>query len=127
MAEPMSRRAALVAAADRDVCLALLANHGAVIDAGSFALIAERFPADGEVRTAMFARSDLPVEVHQMLVKSVADLLGGMVVERAWISEARAAQVTREACERATVAIATSPPRNGTERSNLRVMRRCPY
>ena len=41
-----------------------------------------------------------------MLVRHVGDLLGNLIVMKAWVNEARAKAVTREACDRATVAIA---------------------
>jgi uncharacterized protein (DUF2336 family) len=91
---------------ERDVCLALVANPGATIARVSFKRIVERFGEDADIREAMFARGDLSAEVHQMLVRHVGDLLGNMIVVKSWVSEARAKTVTREACDRATVAIA---------------------
>jgi uncharacterized protein (DUF2336 family) len=100
--------AALAAADDREVCLALLANPSAAIDRATFRHIVERYAADGAVADQVRARADLPVEVHQMLVRRLADLLGGLAVSRAWLGEARAGQITREACDRATVAMAAA-------------------
>jgi uncharacterized protein (DUF2336 family) len=98
--------AAIAEVGSREVCLALLANTRAAVDATPLARIAERFGAEAEVRTALLDRPDLPAEVHQTLVKRVADALGAMVIAKAWVSEARATLVTREATDRATVFIA---------------------
>src|SRR6185503_15073314 len=57
-------------------------------------------------REVCLARADLPPSIHQALVKRVADALGGMVVAKSWVTEARAALLTREATDRATVTIA---------------------
>ena len=98
--------AALAEVGERSVCHALIANPGATIARISCRRIAERFGDDPVIREALFARDDLPPEVHQLLVRHVGDLLGNLVVVKAWVSEARAGIVTREACDRATIAIA---------------------
>jgi len=91
---------------ERDACLALLANGGATIAAISLRRMVERFGDDAALREAMLARPDLTADVHQMLVRHLGNLLGEMIVSRSWVSEARARTVTRDACDRATVAIA---------------------
>jgi len=98
--------AALAEIGDIDVCHALVANRGAEVARISFKRIAERFGEEPLMREALFARGDMPPEVHQLLVRHVGDLLGNMVLVRTWVPEARARTVTREACDRATVAIA---------------------
>ncbi|MEX0852412.1 MAG: DUF2336 domain-containing protein [Bauldia sp.] len=98
--------AAIAEVGERNVCLALVDNPGATIARISFKRIAERLGEDAEVREALFARGDLSADVHQMLVRHVGDLLGNLIVMKAWVNEARAKAVTREACDRATVAIA---------------------
>lgn len=98
--------AALAETGDKTGCLALLANRGATIARLSFRRIAERFGGDAEVRDALFGRPDLPADVRQLLVRAVGDALGNMAVARAWVPEVRARNFTREACDRATVAIA---------------------
>jgi uncharacterized protein (DUF2336 family) len=100
--------AAIAEIGDREVSLALLNNPGATINAATFAALGERCGDDPAVREAMLARPDLPPAVHQGLVKRLADALGTMVVAKSWVSEGRAALTTREATERATVAIAAA-------------------
>lgn len=100
--------ASIIETCDRQAWLTLLANQGAAISEATFARLAERSADDPSIREAMLARADLPAAVHQGLVKHVADRLRTLVVERAWMGELRAAQVMREATERATVAIAAA-------------------
>ena len=87
-------------------CMALLANRGASIARISFKRIAERFAEEAEMREALLARPDLPPDVHQQIIRTVGDQLGAMMIENSWIGEDRARAVTRDACDRATVAIA---------------------
>lgn len=89
-----------------EACLALLANETASIARISFRRMAERFGDDAPVRTALLGRDDLPADVRQLLVRRVSDALAGMHIARAWVSEARLRNLSQEACERATVAIA---------------------
>ncbi len=98
--------ASIAEVGERGGCLALVANPGASIASISLKRIVERFGDDAEIREAMLARPDLAVDVHQMLIRHLGDLLGDMIVQRSWVSEGRARKVTRDACDRATVAIA---------------------
>ena len=98
--------AAIAEVGEREACVALLANPEAAIARISFQRIAERFSEEPEVREALFAREDLSPAVHQLLVRSLGNQLGAMLIEKSWLQEARARTVTREACDRATVAIA---------------------
>ncbi len=91
---------------DRDACLALLDNPGATVARISFRRIAERFAEDFAVRDALLARKDLPADVHQRIIRAVGDQLGNLIVQKAWVPENRAKAVIRDACDRATVAIA---------------------
>jgi uncharacterized protein (DUF2336 family) len=98
--------AALAEVGERRACLTLLGNPAAAIARISFWRIAERFADDAEMRDAMFARPDLPADVHQMIIRRLGDALGTMMVAKSWAEEERAIAVTREACDRATVALA---------------------
>jgi uncharacterized protein (DUF2336 family) len=98
--------AAIAELGDREACLTLLANPGAAIARISFRRIAERFGEDFEVRESLLGREDLPADVHQRIIRAVGDQLGALIVRKAWVQETRAKAVTREACDRATVAIA---------------------
>lgn len=98
--------AAIAEIGDRAACLTLLANPGAAIARISFRRMAERFDEDFEMREALLGRKDLPADVHQRIIRAVGDQLGALIVRKAWVQEPRAKAVTREACDRATVAIA---------------------
>jgi uncharacterized protein (DUF2336 family) len=98
--------AAIAEVSERDACLALVENAGAAIARISFRRMAERFGEDGEIRAALMRRSGLPVDVRQMLIRRLGDALGTMMIAHAWAGEERAIAVTRDACDRATVALA---------------------
>jgi uncharacterized protein (DUF2336 family) len=98
--------AAIAEAGEQAACIALLGNPGAEIARISFQRIAERFSDHAEVRTAMLARDDLPPHVRQRLVRAVSDALVGLPMVKAWVPEGRVVAFARDACDRATVAIA---------------------
>lgn len=110
----VASRAALsraVAAAIAEVghaaaCLLLIENQGADITGSALARIAERHGHLAAIRDLLLAREDLPTETRQALVSTLADTLARFVTHRAWLPEDRAKSVAREACDRATVAIA---------------------
>lgn len=98
--------ASIAEVGDRQACLALMSNPGAAIARISFKRIAERFGDSAEVRETLLSREDLPADIHQLLVRAIGDRLGEMVIGKGWVPEERARTVTREACDRATIAIA---------------------
>jgi uncharacterized protein (DUF2336 family) len=98
--------AMIAEAGNGEACIALLANRQADLGAAAIAMIAARLGDQPAVREKLLERGDLPPEVHQGLVKKVADGLAAMVAARSWTSEARAAAVAHEATDRATIAIA---------------------
>lgn len=110
----VASRAALsraVAAAVAEVgqaaaCLLLIENPGADITGAALARIAERHGHLAAIRDSLLAREDLPTETRQALVSTLADTLARFVTHREWLPEDRAKSVAREACDRATVAIA---------------------
>ncbi len=87
-------------------CLVLIENSGAQTSTKAFARIAERHGRLSAIREALFAREDLPAETRQALVATLSETLVRFVAERKWIAEDRVQRVAREACERATIAIA---------------------
>jgi len=88
------------------VCWTLLGNPGAEIARASFTRLAERFGHDPEMREVLLSRSELPGEVRQALIRQLGDSLGALIVGKSWIDEEREQNLTREACDRATVRIA---------------------
>jgi uncharacterized protein (DUF2336 family) len=98
--------AAIAEVGDQAACAALLANDGAAIARVSLRRIAERFGHDGDMRGALLARPNLAPEVHQLLVHMVTEALGQLALVKAWMPEDSVKAVTRDACDRATIAIA---------------------
>jgi uncharacterized protein (DUF2336 family) len=99
---------ALAAEGDRDAVLAMLENPGADLDGEAFAAIAGRLGEDGDIREALFARSDLPLAIRQSLISALGEKLGRFLIGRAWMAPKRAGTVLREACDKATVHLAGS-------------------
>lgn len=98
--------AAIAEVGEIGACRALIENIGADIARISIKRIAERFGDDADMRDILLSRAGLPPEVHQMLIRQLGDSLGALVIGKAWVGEERAATLTREACDRATVSIA---------------------
>jgi uncharacterized protein (DUF2336 family) len=106
--EPLSRA---VAGAIAEVgcaksCLVLLENSFAEITLPALARIADRHGHLSAIRETLFARDDVPTETRQALIAKLSDTLSRFVSEREWLPEQRAQEVAREACDRATVAMA---------------------
>jgi uncharacterized protein (DUF2336 family) len=98
--------AALAEVGDEGACRALLSNPDAAIARISLKRIAERFGDDPTMRDLLIDRPDLPADVHQMLIRQLSDALGNMIVVKSWVAQERAEILTREACEKVTVALA---------------------
>ena len=87
-------------------CLVLIENLSAETSVKSLARIAERHGQLSAIREALFAREDLQADTRQALVAKLSETLVRFVTDRDWVPEERLQRVAREACERATVAIA---------------------
>ncbi len=108
--------AALIEISGADVCLALLRNPGALLPRSALARLAERHGPNADIRTALLARPDLPVESREALVGHVADLLHDMVVTRAWLDAGTADKTIRQARARATLVLADAADRQALGR-----------
>jgi uncharacterized protein (DUF2336 family) len=84
---------------------ALADNPGADIPASAFRRLLERHGADATVRESLLRRPDLPLETRQAVAAAVARTLSDFVVGCGWLSRERSERVTREAREKATVAL----------------------
>ena len=106
--EPLSRAlaGAIAEVAGAAACLVLIENSSAETSEKSLARIAERHGQLSAIREALFAREDLQADTRQALVAKLSETLVRFVTERDWVPEERVQRVAREACERATVAIA---------------------
>lgn len=103
---PATVAAAIVEVGCAEACLDLIENPQAELAGLSFDRLAERFGDLAAIREALFAREDLPVATHQALVRKLSAALTHFVVERQWLDAEHAERVAREACEKATVALA---------------------
>lgn len=98
--------AAIAEVGAASACLTLIENPHAPLSALMLARIAERHGHLAAIRDVLLERDDLPTETRQALVATLADTLARFVTHREWLPEARAKLVAREACDRATVALA---------------------
>src|SRR5580700_880503 len=103
---PRSVAAAIAEVGTAEACLVLVENHDADIASISTDRIVERFGYLAAIREPLLARSDLPAATRQTLVAKLSETLAGFVAGRAWLDLDHAQRITREACEKATVAIA---------------------
>jgi uncharacterized protein (DUF2336 family) len=87
-------------------CRVLVANMGAEIPVFSLRRMAERHGGDADLRDALLARPDTPAGVRQILIDKLSQTLGDLAVMHSWMARDRAQLVTREACDKATVAMA---------------------
>jgi uncharacterized protein (DUF2336 family) len=106
--DPLSRAVAgaIAEVGCAKACLVLLENPSVDITVSALARIAERHGHLSAVREALFVRDDVPTETRQALIAKLSDTLKQFVVDREWLPERRAHEVAREACDRATVAMA---------------------
>jgi uncharacterized protein (DUF2336 family) len=98
---------AIAEVADAAACLVLIENPGADVSQRALARISERFGHLSAIREALLARSDLGADTRQALVATLSTTLARFVAERDWLSQERAERIAHEACERATIAIAS--------------------
>jgi uncharacterized protein (DUF2336 family) len=105
--------AALAEVGAREALISLAVNPGADLPDFSARRIFERFGGDGEMREALLSRPHLPAALRADLVAATAQALSAFVIACDWMSDARAARVTREACEKATIIIASDAEEEG--------------
>lgn len=98
--------AALAEVADPRALTALAANTQAAIPLFSLQRMVDRFGEDADLRNAMLARPGLPIEVRLMLLSRLSDALHDLVRTHEWMGDERAEIITREARDKATVALA---------------------
>jgi len=91
-------------------CLALLENPDADIAVFSLDRLIERFGHLAAIRENLVARHDLPMASRQALLAKLSQTLAGFVTARHWLGSEHAEYAAREACEKATVALAAETP-----------------
>jgi uncharacterized protein (DUF2336 family) len=107
---PRSLAAAIAEVGCAEACLALLENCDAEIALFSVDRIIERFGHLAAIRENLMARDDLPMATRQALLAKLSQTLAGFVAARQWLGPEHAEYAAREACEKATVALAADTP-----------------
>ena len=110
---PLLSRALAAAIAEvgtAEACLILLENSDACLALFSVDRIVERFGHLAPIRENLLARDDLPMRMRQALLTKLSKTLAGFVTARQWLGSDHAEYATREACEKATVALAADTP-----------------
>jgi len=103
---PRSVAAAIAEVGTAEACLTLVENDDADLAPLSSDRIVERFGHLAAIRESLLARDGLPAATRQILVAKLSVTLAGFVAGREWLDPDRASRIAREACEKATVAIA---------------------
>jgi uncharacterized protein (DUF2336 family) len=96
--------AALAASADRAAVVRLLGNPGAVLPVEALEKIVERFGDWADVRELLMFRPDVPIAIRHRVLEKLAEAIGRHVVGDG-VDEERLAEATRDARDRATVAL----------------------
>jgi uncharacterized protein (DUF2336 family) len=103
---PRSVAAAIAEVGAAQACLVLLENADADIAPFSVDRIAARFGHLAPIRESLLAREDLSVPTQQLLLAKLSETLAGFVAGRQWLDTGMAQHAAREACEKATIALA---------------------
>jgi uncharacterized protein (DUF2336 family) len=107
---PRSLAAAIAEVGSAQACLALLENFDADIAPFSIDRMVERFGHLAAIRETLLARADLPMATRQALLSKLSQTLAGFVAGRLWMGSEHAEYAARDACEKATVALAAETP-----------------
>jgi uncharacterized protein (DUF2336 family) len=107
---PCAVSAALAEVGAAEACLTLIENESAEVAAFSLDRIVARHGHLAAIREALLAREDLPMSIRQAVMVRLSETLAHFVTARAWMDEARANRVAKEACEKATVTLAATSP-----------------
>jgi uncharacterized protein (DUF2336 family) len=107
---PCSVAAAIAEVGCAEACLLLLENPHADIVPFSLDRMVERHGHLAAIRDVMLGRDDLAAPTRQALLVKLSQTLAEFVTAREWLKPDRAQQITREACEKATVVLAAGSP-----------------
>jgi uncharacterized protein (DUF2336 family) len=106
---PLLQRAVAAAIAEvgsAEACLVLMENPDADIALFSIDRIVARHGHLAAIREPLLQRDDLPAPTRQALVAKLSQTLADFVSARAWLGKDRACRIAKEACEKATIALA---------------------
>jgi uncharacterized protein (DUF2336 family) len=107
---PCSVAAAVAEVGTAEACLTLIENPDADIAPFSLDRMVARYGHLAAIREALLTREDLPASIRQAVVVRLSQTLADFVVAREWLEQSRAQRVAKEACEKATVALAATSP-----------------
>jgi uncharacterized protein (DUF2336 family) len=103
---PRAVAAAIAEVATAEACLVMIENPNAEIAPFSLDRIVERHGHLAAVREALLARGDLSAPTRQALLAKLSVTLADFVTSCSWLEQGRAHRIAKEACERATIALA---------------------
>lgn len=110
---------ALAEVGGRPTAMALAVNAGANLPEFSLLRLAERFPADGQLREALLSRAWVPASLRVRLTENAARQLTEGSVARHWLSPERSEHVFRESRHRAIMTIAAACAATPSETAGL--------
>jgi len=119
---PRAVAAAIAEVGTAEACLILLENQDADVTPFSIDRVAERYGHLAAIREPLLARDDLSAATRYTLVTKLSQALADFVTGRAWLDADNALRITREACEKVTVALAAENP-DGEVRRLIRHLR----
>jgi uncharacterized protein (DUF2336 family) len=103
---PSSVAAAIAEVGTAQACLMLLENPNATIATFSIDRMVERHGHQAAIRENLLARENLSATARHALVTKLSETLAEFVVAREWLARDRAHRIAKEACEKATIAVA---------------------
>ena len=103
---PRAVSAAIAEVGCAESCLVMLENPDAELVAFSLDRIVARHGHLAVIRDALLAREDLASTTRQALVAKLSQTLAEFVTARQWLPGERAQKIAKEACEKATIAVA---------------------
>jgi uncharacterized protein (DUF2336 family) len=103
---PPAVSAAIAEVGCAEACLVVLENPDAELAQFSLDRIVARHGHLAVIRDALLARDDLSAPTRQALVAKLSQTLADFVTSREWLPGERAQKIVKEACEKATVAVA---------------------
>jgi uncharacterized protein (DUF2336 family) len=107
---PRAVSAAIAEVGSSAACIALIENANADIAPFSIDRIVARHGHLPAIRETLLGRDDVAAPTRQALVAKLSETLAGFVADRAWLAEDRAQRIARDACEKATLALAAESP-----------------
>jgi uncharacterized protein (DUF2336 family) len=107
---PAAVSAAIAEVGSAEACLVLIENPDAEVPSFSLDRIVARHGHLSVIRDVLLTRNDLSAPTRQALVAKLSQTLASFVTSREWLAEERAQRITKEACEKATVALAAETP-----------------